>query len=91
MAMKKLIIVSSIIFAPLGLASPQENEDQKKQQKPITIYPGESQKIEGQKKAGILQGNRNYSEKSDFVKNRDRTTGAAKEIAKDVKDTIKHL
>jgi hypothetical protein len=91
MMMKKLIVLSSIILAPLCLASTQENEDQKKQQKPITIYPGESQRIADQKEAGILQGERDYSEKSDFVKNRDRTTGTIKQVAEDVKKTVKHL
>ncbi len=86
--MKKFIILGSIVLASSCYSSPQEDE---KQKKPITVYPGESQRIEDQKKAGILKGDRDYSEKSDFVKNRDRTTGAAEQIAKDVKKTLKEL
>lgn len=53
----------------------------------IRSQPHESLRVKEQKEEGILEKERNYSEKSDWVKNRDRLEGTAQKIG----DTIKKL
>lgn len=61
-------------------------------------FSNESLRVKEQQKAGILEENRDYAEKSDFVKNRDRLTGTAQKTGEELKkagenigDTIKKL
>lgn len=49
----------------------------------------ESLRVKEQKEKGILREDRDYSEKSDFVKNRDRLEGATKKIGETIKDIFK--
>lgn len=51
-----------------------------------TPQTNESLRVKEQKEQGILDKDRDYSAKSDFVKNRDRVEGAAKKIGETVND-----
>ncbi len=55
---------------------------------PSTSKPSssESLRVKEQKEKGILEEDRNYTEKSDWVKDRDRVEGAAQKIGDAVKD-----
>ena len=90
--MNPYILVSTFALSFLlsggAFSSTTEEENPPKQ---VTHYPGESNRVEQQKDAGILEGDRNYDEKSDFVKNRDRAEGAAQKIGEDIKDTVNKL
>jgi hypothetical protein len=48
--------------------------------------PSESLRVKEQKEKGILEEDRNYAEKSDWVKNRDRVEGVGQKIGDAVKD-----
>jgi hypothetical protein len=85
-----ILISSFVLISSGGFASdntPLEEEKNK-----------ESLRVQQQKEAEILEKDRDYTEKSNFVKNRDRVEGATEQAGKaiekagkEIGDTVKKL
>jgi hypothetical protein len=67
----------------------QEGNEKKPQAKTITVNPNESDEVTQKKKKGILEANRDYTEKSGFVEARDEVEGRAKKMVEGIKDAFK--
>lgn len=73
-------------FATSANASNAQQDLVEETQSTIKPAPSESLRVKEQKEKGLLEEDRNYAEKSDWVKNRDRVEGAAQKIGDAVKD-----
>lgn len=85
------ILVLGLTYFNLGFvnsvsASNAQRDLAEETQNTAKPAPSESLRVKEQKEKGILEQDRNYAEKSDWVKNRDRVEGAAQKIGDAVKD-----
>lgn len=74
------LISSSLLISSAGIATDTKS---------IEEETHDSLRVSQQKEQGILEKDRDYTEKSEFVKNRDRVEGATEQIGGAIADGAK--
>ncbi len=94
---KSALMLVGTVCLGLGALTPghcskdetEEGKEKNSQPKTITVNPNESDEVTKKKKQGVLEANRDYTEKSGFVRARDEVEGRAKKVVEGVKDAFK--